>query len=200
MSDCTFSWFRLLSGSVVASSNCKFGAMQLHVYLPSGNSCAVALPLESSVHELKVEAQQQLQRRFLRLLCGSEKLDPSRTLAEVGLRDGDSITAIAQHAKLSSTRRAFALYVEGGSVVTWGDPGCGGDSSQVREQLVQVQQIQATQRALAAIRADGSVATWGDLDAGGDSSQVQEQLVQGRSSRFKPPCVLLLPSWPTARW
>ena len=64
--------------------------------------------------------------------------------------------------------------------MTWGDPSAGGDSSGVRQQLVQVQQIQATGSAFAAILEDGSVVTWGDSDSGG-SSQVQEQLVQVHS-------------------
>ncbi|CAJ1441544.1 unnamed protein product [Effrenium voratum] len=160
--------------------------MQLHVYLASGTSCSVALPPESSIRELKVEAQSQLERRSLRLLCGSEKLDLSRNLVEVGLRDGDSITAIAQHAKLSSTQRAFALYVEGGSVVTWGDPVHGGDIGQVREQLVQVHQIQQPgARAVGAGPADSSKSACFCCHPG---------------RRFKQISVLLLPSWPTALW
>ena len=60
--------------------------------------------------------------------------------------------------------------------MTWGDPDCGGDSSEVQDQLKGVQQIQATDKAFAAILADGSLVTWGDPDSGGDSSEVQDQL------------------------
>ena len=60
--------------------------------------------------------------------------------------------------------------------MTWGDPGFGGDSSQVQDQLKGVQQIQATSSAFAAILADGLVVTWADPDYGGDSSEVQDQL------------------------
>ena len=60
--------------------------------------------------------------------------------------------------------------------MTWGDALLGGDSSAVRDQLKNVQQIQATERAFAAILADGSVVSWGDDDYGGDSSAVQDQL------------------------
>ena len=63
-----------------------------------------------------------------------------------------------------------------GSVVTWGDPDAGGDSSRVQDQLRNVQQIRATNSAFAAILADGSLVTWGDPDAGGDSFEVQDQL------------------------
>ena len=39
---------------------------------------------------------------------------------------------------------AFAAILEDGSVVTWGQPQCGGDSSEVRHQLRNVQQIQGS--------------------------------------------------------
>ena len=42
---------------------------------------------------------------------------------------------------------AFAALLCDRSVVTWGDASRGGDSSAVREQLKNVQQIQASQRA-----------------------------------------------------
>jgi hypothetical protein len=71
---------------------------------------------------------------------------------------------------------AFAAILEDGSVVTWGDLGCGGDSSEVQDPLVNVKQLQATGYAFAAILADGSVVTWGDRAWGGDSLQVQDRL------------------------
>ena len=70
----------------------------------------------------------------------------------------------------------FAAILADGSVVTWGDAGCGGDSSAVGDQLRGVQQVQATALAFAAILADGSVVTWGDAVRGGDSSAVRDQL------------------------
>jgi hypothetical protein len=54
----------------------------------------------------------------------------------------------------------FAAILSDGSVVTWGAPVFGGDSSQVQD-LKGVQQAQATESAFAAILADGSVVTWG---------------------------------------
>lgn len=48
-----------------------------------------------------------------------------------------------------------------GSVVTWGCPGSGGDSTGVRDQLKSVQQIHATDLPFDAVLADGSVVTWG---------------------------------------
>jgi alpha-tubulin suppressor-like RCC1 family protein len=71
---------------------------------------------------------------------------------------------------------AFAAILTDGSVVTWGHKNYGGDSSQVQDQLKNVQQVQATGTAFAAVLADGSVVTWGKPDCGADSSAVQDQL------------------------
>ena len=46
--------------------------------------------------------------------------------------------------------------------MTWG----GGNSSAVRDQLKNVQQVQATKSAFAAILGDGSVVTWVAADGG----------------------------------
>ena len=61
--------------------------------------------------------------------------------------------------QIQATRHAFAAILIDGSVVTWGAPGLGGDSSGGRDQLKIVRQIQATYVAFAAILADGSVVT-----------------------------------------
>ena len=58
-----------------------------------------------------------------------------------------------------------------------GDPGTGGDSSSVRDQLRNVQEVQATGGAFAAILADGSIVAWGDPGTGGDSSAVRDQIL-----------------------
>ena len=78
---------------------------------------------------------------------------------------------------MCSTRLAFAAILEDGSVVTWGDADFGGDSSFVRDELKNVQQIQSTWYAFTAILGDGSVVTWGDASRGGDSSAVRDQLM-----------------------
>ena len=105
-------------------------------------------------------------------------LDPTKSLQDAGLEDGDHLTAIAVEAKVAATARAFALFCPGGDrVVTWGYPDDGGDSSEVQDRLRSVWHIEGTLGgAFAAILADGSVVTWGDPDYGGDSSQVQHQL------------------------
>lgn len=51
-----------------------------------------------------------------------------------------------------------------------------GDSSSIRHQLRNVQQICGAANAFAAILADGNVVMWGVPRSGGDSSRVQNQL------------------------
>jgi len=74
---------------------------------------------------------------------------------------------------------AFAVIRTDGSVVTWGYPATGGNSSGVADQLdgtIDVVQIFHGGSAFAALRADGSVVTWGDTFAGGNSSSVAGKL------------------------
>ena len=73
-----------------------------------------------------------------------------------------------QLGKLAATLKAFAWHDHGGEF--------GADSSQVQEQMRNMQHIQATDRVFAAMLASGAVVTCGDPGYGGDSSQVQEQL------------------------
>ena len=160
-----------------------FAMLSVDVCLPSGSSCSIELLPGSRVCDLKVEAQRQLRRGFLKLAFRGRQLDLSSTLSDLGVRSGDSIDALVQPVKIACTRKAFAAYVPGGSVVTWGDPAWGADSSMVREQLVRVQKIRANGHAFAAILDDGSVVTWGNPVNGGDCSPVREQLVQVREIR-----------------
>lgn len=60
---------------------------------------------------------------------------------------------------------AFAALRLDKTVITWGHPDCGGDSSAVQGQLHDVHQIQAAGDAFAAIVKEGKVVTWGDPDA-----------------------------------
>ncbi|CAJ1352331.1 unnamed protein product [Effrenium voratum] len=159
-------------------------AMKVSVCLPSGRSCLLALPdAQATVREVAVDAQLQLKRGLLKLTFGGRLLDPSSSLGEVGVRDGDILEAIVvapvAPVKIAASGKAFAISARG-CVKTWGGDGWGGDSSQVQEQLMGVQQIQASHAAFAAILEDGSVVTWGDHDDGGDSRQVQDQLQRVR--------------------
>ncbi len=64
--------------------------------------------------------------------------------------------------------------------MTWGDAGCGGDSSAVAPLLTEgVVQVCGNNVTFAAIKADGSVVTWGDAGDGGDSSAVAPLLAEG---------------------
>ena len=77
---------------------------------------------------------------------------------------------------ITAAYSAFAALKGDGSVVTWGDAECGGDSTSVQAQLTYIRSIVASGGAFAASRADGRVVTWGEAAGGGDSSSVQAQL------------------------
>ena len=84
-----------------------------------------------------------------------------------------------------ANRSAFAALKEDGSVVTWGDPFYGGDSSRVSHELQSgVKAIYSTIYSFAALKEDGSVVTWGDSDQGGDSSKVFDKLKSGVKSIY----------------
>ena len=112
---------------------------------------------ETPVRELKAAAQQQFQRRFLKLTAKGRPLDLSATLSRAGLRDGDVVDAVVQPVKLAATKKAFALYVQGGEVLTWGYRDHGGCSRRVQSQLRNVHQIEASAAAFAAILDSGDV-------------------------------------------
>ena len=70
----------------------------------------------------------------------------------------------------------FAALKADGSVVTWGHPRQGGDSSIVQSQLQNVRQIFGAHCAFVAILQNGTLVTWGDPVRGGDCSRVQHQI------------------------
>ncbi|CAE8739126.1 unnamed protein product, partial [Polarella glacialis] len=72
--------------------------------------------------------------RRCRLLQGSLELLPITPLAALDLSLGTCIQVVwlsSSAADVHSQSRAFAAIKADGSVVTWGDAGCGGDSSAV---------------------------------------------------------------------
>ena len=80
---------------------------------------------------------------------------------------------------------AFAALKDDGSVITWGNPFSGADSSSVSADLQSgVTQIFTTALAFAALKDDGSVVTWGNADRGGDSSSVSADLQSGVTQIF----------------
>ena len=152
--------------------------LQVTASLPSGRSASLSIQRASTVGDLKMMVQESLGTLFLRLVTSAgRKLNPSESLEAAGLQDGDQLTAVVVEPKLAATQTAFALWCCGGDrVLAWGDPGSGGDSSAVHDQLKSVRQVQASSQAFAAILEDGSVVTWGNPKAGGDSSAVHDQL------------------------
>ncbi len=154
--------------------------LQINVALPNGHAEPLSLLPCSTVQDVRTAAQRALGQKHLRLITAKNRIlvDPGQTLEEAEMKDGECLTALVLQPQLAATKTAFALWCRHGDsvAVTWGNPHCGGDSSTVRDQLRDVQQIHATNAAFAAILADGSVVAWGDAASGGDSSTVRDQL------------------------
>lgn len=75
--------------------------------------------------------------------------------------------------KVFSNGTSFAVIKNDGSVLTWGDPSTGGDSSAVAADLTSnVVNIYSKSDAFVAVKSDGSVVAWGDSSYGGDSTGV----------------------------
>ena len=135
----------------------------IHVALMSGRAAQVPVTMDRPLKRIKFEAQSALQTGMGLLRDSTGRILDDWQTAE---------TRLASH-KLGSS---FAALIGDGSVVTWGDPDRGGDSSHVQEKLRNMCHIQATEFAFAAVLDNGSVVTWGVHHRGGDSSRVQEKL------------------------
>ena len=160
--------------------------LRVNVALLSGRTEVLEVEQSSSVQELKVLAQNSLQRRFLKIVTaeGRPLVDLGASLEAEGIQDGDFLTAVPHQAQLAANYQAFALWCLGGDrVVTWGDPEFGGDSSAVQDQFRSVQKIESSFGAFAAILADGLVVTWGDPTYGPTSDQ-EGQTGSGRWVRL----------------
>ena len=157
--------------------------MTVGVSLLSGKTVSVETAQDASVHTLLLRAQAALGVGRGRLLDSSGiRLPEQATVKEAGLHSQSSLTLQVGQVQVRGVGAAFAAILGDGSVETWGDAYCGGDSSALQDQLENVQQIQSAthgserKAAFAAILGDGSVVTWGDARGGGDSSAVQDQL------------------------
>ena len=150
-------------------------AVSVTVTLLSGTQATVALPGDATVADLRQKAQKDLEAPLGKLISASGTLlGGSGTLAQSGVLDGDTITAITQSVAVAASAGAFALIRADGSVVTWGCPARGGDSSAVQAKLYDVMQIQAADSGFAALREDGVVVSWGSLSGFSDSSSSSE--------------------------
>eukprot|EP00755_Sulcionema_specki_P039367 Sspe_Gene.24275::Locus_9588_Transcript_2_2_Confidence_0.667_Length_13454::g.24275::m.24275 len=88
--------------------------------------------------------------------------------------------------QLHSTNKAFAALRADGSVVAWGHPGYGGDTSTVASALTgEVEALFSTDRAFAALKRNGAVVAWGDAGYGGKMEDVvRGQLAVGVHSVY----------------
>ena len=84
-----------------------------------------------------------------------------------------------------STPAAFAALKANGSLVTWGVPQWGGDSSLLQAQLAdEVTQLCSTYYAFAALKTHGSFVTWDHPHLRGDSTRVHAQLADGATQVY----------------
>ena len=106
----------------------------VRVVLLSGAHATVTLPHDATVDQLRQKAQKQLGKVVGKLVAASGTvLKGPHVLAQTGIQDGDTITAIAQEAGVVAAEFAFASLRPDGSVVTWGIDSCGGNSCLVAQ-------------------------------------------------------------------
>eukprot|EP00438_Fugacium_kawagutii_P035769 Skav230477 [mRNA] locus=scaffold1445:111260:114832:- [translate_table: standard] len=109
--------------------------IKIYVTLPSGRSEALLFPQSSTEGDLKIQAQQILGHRFLKLIAADGHIvaDTEKTLQATCLADGHHVTAVLLQPKVTATSRAFAMWCKGckgcDGVIAWGQPKSGGDSS-----------------------------------------------------------------------
>lgn len=143
------------------------------VTLMSGKTAKLTAGMDTSVEELKLQAQMLLQvgSGVLRTASG-ECLMGNATVSHLGLQAGEVLTLQIRPVQIAATSSAFATCRGDGSAVSWS----GSYPDTFRRLCQGVSHIQASQGAFAAILETGSVFTWGDPAYGGDSSSVQNQL------------------------
>ena len=152
-------------------------AIVVDVTLISGQRVSLEADPAASVQSLAESAGRALGVGRGRLLSSSgHVLDGDAKLGAARLQTGDFLTLQVGTVCVRGGDHSFAAILGDGSVVTWGDADCGGDSSSVQDQLKNVHEIQAANAAFAAILGDGSVVAWGTRRYGCDSSTVSHQL------------------------
>ena len=152
-------------------------SLSFEVCLISGKTVSLQTDEDESAESLRERAQRALGAGKGRLLDATGSvLDGGVLLKKARLQYVEPLTLQVRRVVICGSSGAFAAILGDGSVVTWGDAGFGGDSSAVRDQLKNVQQVQVTHAAFAVILEDGSVVTWGAAVEGGNSNCVRDQL------------------------
>ena len=127
-------------------------SISVEVRLLSGKRTCVNAGLDEEVGTLQLRAQAALGVRRGRLLDSSGGvLDASTPVKTARLQNADSLTLHISRVQVCGGQHAFAAILGDGTVVTWGEPQSGGDSSAVQDRLQNVHQIQANDYAFAAI-------------------------------------------------
>ena len=122
--------FRCCEGLLTIVTAVRAMSISVTVTLLSGTHATVTLPGDATAADLRQKAQRSLQTPLGKLISASGTLlGASGTLAQSGVQNGDTITAVTQAVAVAASDRAFALIRADGSVVTWGCPDGGGDSS-----------------------------------------------------------------------
>ena len=121
----------------------------VEVSLPSGKTVTVQAGLNETVETLTQRACIGLGVGNGRLVdCSGVVQNGCAEITNTRIRNGDSLTLLVNRIQVRSNGFSFAAILGDGSVVTWGKALYGGDSSAVRTQLKNVQQIQASDGAL----------------------------------------------------
>ncbi|CAE7781226.1 unnamed protein product [Symbiodinium microadriaticum] len=151
-------------------------AITVNVLLLSGRAVHITAAPDSSVFLVQSQAQKAFQLQIERLLAGDRILTPGRTLKEEQVADGTVLTAVIRPDRLFSCRwsSAFTLVRSDGSVVTWGDPDRGGDSSRVQAQLQDIDTVLGAEYTQAALLLDGTVVMWGSSGWHGEHESLQQ--------------------------
>ncbi|CAE8651084.1 unnamed protein product, partial [Polarella glacialis] len=135
---------------------------------------------QSKANELYQAAYLSKPGFLCKLLHGIQELSPQSDLASL-CQPLCQLTVVwmteAVHKNSQHHGHAFAAVKSDGSVITWGSPDQGGDSSRVEDRLQEgVVQVVGNTYAFAAVKSDGSVITWGSNDYIGYSSRVEHRL------------------------
>ena len=124
-------------------------SLTLEVSLISGKTASLETHQDESVESLTMRAQRALGAGKGRLLTSTGRVLDGETPLKRARMQNKPLTFHVRRVDIQATPYAFAAILGDSSVVTWGRAGYGGDSSVVRHQLKNVQQIQATNAAFA---------------------------------------------------